>query len=145
MAFNDILFDAKKLVDAIDPAAWGQGFKNGRGAGISLDRVIDCMRDAKVQPAKNEGYVQRPPTKILIDLFLLTTSKAPLCKSANDLRTRLGDVIQENTDHFSHGEKVLLETLGNLVDDDQKLRFYLVFQEDLDRLLVHAAMALPED
>jgi hypothetical protein len=138
-AFSDILFDADELVKKIEPAAWGQGFKDRRGYGISLDRLIGCMREARVKPADNEGYTQRSSTEILINMFLLTAGYTPLCKSASQIRARLGDVIQENTKRFSHGEQVLLETLANLVDDDQKLRFYLMFQEDLDRLLRLAA------
>lgn len=143
MAFDDILFDAKKLVKAIQPAAWGQGFAGKqddcgaypRGEGISLARVIDCLKDAKRSPAPNEGYVTESSIQILIDLFALTARKAPLCKSAADIRSRLADVVEANTGHFSHGERVLLDTLVELVSDDQKLTFYLVFQETLDRLL----------
>ena len=139
MPFNDILFDAKKLVKAISPAAWGQGFEEGRGAGISLARVIDCMEDALVKPDPQEGYVQNPPVAILHALALLTKAERPLCKNGAEIRARLADVIEQNTSHFSSGEKVLLETLGNLKDDGQKLKFYLVFQEELDRLLTLAA------
>ncbi|MEX2717083.1 MAG: hypothetical protein Q6370_012340 [Candidatus Sigynarchaeota archaeon] len=138
MPFNDILFDAKKLVKLIGPAAWGQGFESGRGAGISLARVIECMEDAQVQPGPREGYVQEPPIAILHSLALLTKRDRPLCKNGAEIRAKLADVVEENTRNFSRGEKILLKTLEDLPDDDQKLRFYLVFQEDLDRLLLLA-------
>jgi len=140
MAFSDILFDEKKLVKALGPAAWGQGFKEGRGAGISLDRVIDCLEHAKVEPDPDEGYTQVSSTRILVSLFQLTMARAPLCKSGADIRARLSDVIEANTKHFSSGEKALLSALENMRDDEQKLRLYLVFQEELDRLLISAAI-----
>jgi len=144
MTFTDVLFDARKLVKLIGPASWGQGFENGRGAGISLDRVIDCMRGSMVRPDPQEGYVQSHPTAILHALALLTKAERPLCKNGAEIRARLADVIEQNTSHFSRGEKVLLNTLGDLPDDNQKLRFYLVFQEELDRLLTLAARPFKE-
>lgn len=60
MTKEDVLFDAKKIIKKISPAAWGQLFADGsRGFAISLNRVLDCLQAAKVEPSANEGYVQR--------------------------------------------------------------------------------------
>lgn len=143
MAFNDVLFDARKLVEAIEPAAWGQGFAGKqddcgaypRGEGILLGRVIDCLKAAKRAPAPNEGYKQEPSSSIYIDLVRLTIVKNPLCKSSAELRATLANVHEENGHHFSHGEKELVKALQNLVGDENAFKFYLVFYDQLDKLL----------
>jgi len=142
MAFNDILFDATKLVEEIEPAAWGQGFAGKqidgcypRGMSISLSRVIDCMAIAKRQPAPNEGYTRESPSDIFFDLVRLTLLKNPMCKSPALLRETLANVHEDKGRHFSHGEQELIKALQNLVGDEDKFKFYLTFHERLDPLL----------
>jgi hypothetical protein len=133
--FKDILFDATKLVEFIEPAAWGQGFKKGRGMGISFKRVIECLQGARVQPDEHEGYVQETPREIFIDLVKLTLEKNPMCQSPAKLRETLANVYEVNGNHFSHGEKELIKALQNLVGDEDTFKFYLLFQDRLDPLL----------
>lgn len=139
MSFRNVLFDAKKLVSLISPAAWGQGFKDDKdpegyihGKGISLERVIDCLRDSKRLPADNEGYV-RSNDSVFFDLVRLTLTKNPSCKSSNQLLETMSKTYE--CKEFSSGEKVLIETIWNLKSNDDKFMFYLLFFERIDPLL----------
>jgi len=142
MTFKDVLFDAKALVNAIEPAAWDQGFVGTdgnkefpRGDGISFARVIECLHGAKRKCAADEGYVQETPNEIFIDLVKLTLEKNPMCQSPVKLRETLANVYEANGHHFSHGEKELIKALQNLVGDEDTFKFYLLFQDRLDPLL----------
>jgi len=142
-AFNDILFDARKLAKLIGPASWGQGFAGKqddcgaypRGSGISLARVIDCLKDARRNPAPNEGYTRDTPDEIFFDLVKLTLDKNPLCKSGAMLVETMGRTYEESARNFSAGEKVLIKVLWDIKTNEDKFKFYLLFQERLDRLL----------
>lgn len=138
-AFNDVLFDAKKLINEISPAAWGQGFDSPsgyeHGSGISLARVIDCLKTAKRAPSPDEGYIKSSNRAIFLDLVRLTLTKNPKCKTPNDIRVALGNTYDANGHHLSTGEKVLIKTLWDLEGDDDKFLFYLLFQERIDHLL----------
>jgi len=144
MVFKDILFDAKKLAKDIGPASWGQGFSNGRGAGISLARLIELMKDAKVQPDPREGYTQETSTEIFFDLVRLTLTKNPLINSPPKVREVMASTYEENASHFGTGEKALIKALWDIEGDADKFKFYLLFQDKLDPLLEHM-MIVPKD
>jgi hypothetical protein len=139
MTFNNILFDAKKLIALIGPAAWGQGFKDENneyvhGKGISFERVIDCLKDAKRLPADNEGYV-RSGDSVFFNLVRLTLTKNPLCKSPSALMETMSNTHEDQAKNFSSGEKVLIKTIWDLKTNEDKFMFYILFYERIDPLI----------
>jgi hypothetical protein len=137
--FNNILFDAKKLVSLITPAAWGQGFKDKNndyihGEGISLERVIECLCEAKRLPADNEGYV-RSGDSVFFDLVRLTIKKKPLCSSPSALMETMGNTHEDKAHNFSSGERVLIKAIWDLKSNEDKFMFYILFHERIDPLI----------
>ncbi len=148
---KDILLDAKRLIDKISPAAWGQTFVDGPGSGISLSRVLDCIGFAKRENDPSEGYIKASPVQLLYQFITITSGKRPAFKSESDLRAKLNDVYIENTSNFSGGEKSLFGALLDIGDPRYRMRFYFQFWEELDPLIAKATrpprpkMVLVED
>lgn len=132
---KDILFDAEKIVVEIIPLSWGQSFSDGKnGRGISLARVLECLELAKVENADDNNYVKESPSFILEALMKLASKNQPLFKSEEEIREALSYTYRESTRNFSGGEKNLFNALNEL-HASHRFSFYLLFHDELDRLI----------
>jgi len=137
---QDTLFDARKLVGEIGPAGWGQTFatvdKWGEhvcGKALSLDRIVDCLEDAMVEPHPNEGYIKRNPRALLQRLVLLMGK--PRFGSGAELRNFFGNIHYYKLSNLCHGERHVIAAINDAPDDETRYLLYLPFADMVDRVL----------
>lgn len=134
MMSADLLFDARRLIDEIGVAAWGQEFADGSGSALSLTRVLECLREAKRESSPYESYITSPRDEVLRS-FLILISKGCTLRSEAAIREMLMKTYKEKIEKLVHEERAILEFLADTPSPRHRMLVYLMFSDIVDPLI----------